>query len=154
MFHCAEDYLVTSDPRGGEREENIVNFPCRFECSTPLPPLSLRRTRRKTSFFILLPSLCLCLPSPSPSSLPLCRFRMPIKLTSCLVNDRHGHRGKSNSGLIRVARRTSFRCQKRKDLCLAWELVEIVRWASARSFHREKTRYNLTQEMGSALCFF
>lgn len=101
-----------------ERKTLLISL---ADSSVPSPstPLSLRRTRREDLLFhpsskpdsLLLPLL--------PSSL-LCRFRMPIKLTSCLVNDR---RGKSNSGLIRckVARRTSFRYRKRKDLCLGRE---------------------------------
>lgn len=140
MFHCAEDYLVTSDPRGGEREENIVNFPCRFECS--IPSSSSKNAERDLLFHPSSKPASASHPSPSPSSLPLCRFRMPIKLTSCLVNDRHGHRGKSNSGLIRVAK---WQEERRS----ATENERIFVWAesSSRSFdeHREKTRYNLTQ---------
>lgn len=106
MFYCAEDYLVTSDPREGEQEENIVNFPCRFECPTPSPPSTLSLSRSPlalaVSFFILL-----------QTGYPLSgRFKMPIKLTSSSWrrNDRRGHWAKSNSSVIRckVARRTSF----------------------------------------------
>lgn len=81
MFHCAEDYLVTSDPRGGEREENIVNFPCRFECSIPFRLFLFEERGERPPFSSFFQAW---LSSPSF----LCRFRMPIKLTSCLVNDR------------------------------------------------------------------
>lgn len=81
MFHCAEDYLVTSDPRGGEREENIVNFPCRFECSIPFRLFLFEERGERPPFSSFFQAW------PSPPSF-LCRFRMPIKLTSCLVNDR------------------------------------------------------------------
>lgn len=81
MFHCAEDYLVTSDPRGGEREENIVNFPCRFECSIPFRLFLFEERRERPPFSSFFQAWL------SPPSF-LCRFRMPIKLTSCLVNDR------------------------------------------------------------------
>ena len=115
MFHCAEDYLVTSDPRGGEREENIVNFPCRFEYPNPsfLWSLSLSHSH---SFSVSLVLPVSPWPRPFSSSFsgradPLPgRFRMPIKLTSSSSwrrDDRHGHRAKSNSSVIRckVARR-------------------------------------------------
>lgn len=91
---------------------------------------------------------------PSPSL--LCRFRMPIKLTSCLVNDRHGHRGKSNSGLIRckVAKRTSFRYRKRKDLFFG---PRVRRDRSMRigllGILSTKTRYNLTGLTKWNLCY-
>lgn len=81
MFHCAEDYLVTSDPRGGEREENIVNFPCRFECSIPFRLFLFEERGERPPFSSFFQAWL------SPPSF-LCRFRMPIKLTSCLVNDR------------------------------------------------------------------
>lgn len=81
MFHCAEDYLVTSDPRGGEREENIVNFPCRFECSIPFRLFLFEERGERSPFSSFFQAWL------SPPSF-LCRFRMPIKLTSCLVNDR------------------------------------------------------------------
>lgn len=80
MFHCAEDYLVTSDPRG-EREENIVNFPCRFECSIPFRLFLFEERGERPPFSSFFQAWL------SPPSF-LCRFRMPIKLTSCLVNDR------------------------------------------------------------------
>lgn len=81
MFHCAEDYLVTSDPRGGEREENIVNFPCRFECSIPFRLFLFEERGERPPFSSFFQAWLF------PPSF-LCRFRMPIKLTSCLVNDR------------------------------------------------------------------
>lgn len=81
MFHCAEDYLVTSDPRGGEREENIVNFPCRFECSIPFRLFLFEERGERPPFSSFFQAWL------SPPSF-LCRFKMPIKLTSCLVNDR------------------------------------------------------------------
>lgn len=81
MFHCAEDYLVTSDPRGGEREENIVNFPCRFECSIPFRLFLFEERGERPPFSSFFQAWL------SPPSF-LCRFRMPIKLTLCLVNDR------------------------------------------------------------------
>lgn len=81
MFHCAEDYLVTSDPRGREREENIVNFPCRFECSIPFRLFLFEERGERPPFSSFFQAWL------SPPSF-LCRFRMPIKLTSCLVNDR------------------------------------------------------------------
>lgn len=81
MFHCAEDYLVTSDPRGGEREENIVNFPCRFECSIPFRLFLFEERGERPPFSSFFQAWL------SPPSF-LCRFRMPIKLTSCFVNDR------------------------------------------------------------------
>lgn len=81
MFHCAEDYLVTSDPRGGEREENIVNFPCRFECSIPFRLFLFEECGERPPFSSFFQAWL------SPPSF-LCRFKMPIKLTSCLVNDR------------------------------------------------------------------
>lgn len=81
MFHCAEDYLVTSDPRGGEREENIVNFPCRFECSIPFRLFLFEERGERPPFSSFFQAWL------SPPSF-LCRFRMPIKLTSCLVNER------------------------------------------------------------------
>lgn len=132
---------MTSDPRGGEREENIVNFPCRFECSIPFRLFLFEERGERPPFSSFFQAWL------SPPSF-LCRFRMPIKLTSCLVNDR-------------IPGQIEFRL----NTCAKWqeELPKTKRslfGLRIRSMRigllilLTRTRYNLTDLTGNGICFF